>query len=428
MSYRDITSTPDGKIVVQLTAETLSNWPGITNATQILDARLRLAATDNSFRSKAMAEELGYIVTPPEQSEDDFYTIRTETNVEGVAKHVVYGLSEDPKHAKPQGIFKRGTRVILKASFENESYKFLYWKEGERIISEEPTVEMEVTADKTFMACLQLVKPVPTAPKMPTYELVSNSEISVNAIEGQEYAIRKLGSQEYGAWQISGKFKGLAPLTTYQIIARISENDAWEASPASQPLEVTTFKSAVSEMPEPPLLKSIDPEKSTIQIETRAGEEYAIRSKGALGYGSWQQGGVFAGLQPDCAYQIVSRKAAIIGVQEAGTVSQPLEVYLPKQQPDLSLNISGKKAVVIWNKMVGVDGYSIEYSTARKFTKKVTKTVTVSASGRNKLTKTISKLRKGTTYYIRIKTYQKDSAGKTVYSSSSNVKKVIIKN
>ena len=80
------------------------------------------------------------------------------------------------------------------------------------------------------------------------------------------------------------------------------------------------------------------------------------------------------------------------------------------------------KVKVTWKRNKSVTGYRIQYSTDKKFQKTV-KTVNI---GKNKTTKTtLSKLKKGKTYYVRIATYKK-SGGK-IYSSWSKVKKIKIK-
>lgn len=66
-------------------------------------------------------------------------------------------------------------------------------------------------------------------------------------------------------------------------------------------------------------------------------------------------------------------------------------------------NSKGKKAVVTWTKIKGVDGYKIQYSTKKSFAKSATKTITV--KGQSKVSKTISGLKKAP-YYIRICTYK----------------------
>lgn len=92
-----------------------------------------------------------------------------------------------------------------------------------------------------------------------------------------------------------------------------------------------------------------------------------------------------------------------------------------------AVNSSSKKIKVTWKKKSGLGVtakkayYQIQYSTSKKFTKKTTRTLTVKGSAS---TKTISKLKKGKTYYVRMRGYDKTNkeAG-----SWSTVKKVKIK-
>ena len=73
-----------------------------------------------------------------------------------------------------------------------------------------------------------------------------------------------------------------------------------------------------------------------------------------------------------------------------------------------------------YKKVSGAKGYEISYSTDKKFKKAVTKKNTAKTSY------TISKLKKGKTYYVRIRAYKMDSTGKKVYGKYSSVKKVKI--
>ncbi len=86
-------------------------------------------------------------------------------------------------------------------------------------------------------------------------------------------------------------------------------------------------------------------------------------------------------------------------------------------------NSSSKKAAVKWKKVSGVTGYQIQYATNSGFTKNK-KSTTV--KGASKVSKTLSKLKKGKTYYVRIRTY-KTVSGTKYYSSWSSAKKVKIK-
>lgn len=105
--------------------------------------------------------------------------------------------------------------------------------------------------------------------------------------------------------------------------------------------------------------------------------------------------------------------------------------YIAKKQKNTSVKTAkaGKKsATVSWKKVSGVNGYEVQYSTSKKFTKKSTKKTTIK---KNKTTKTtIKKLKSKKTYYVRIRTYKNVKfGGKTVkvYSLWSKAKNVKIK-
>lgn len=82
-------------------------------------------------------------------------------------------------------------------------------------------------------------------------------------------------------------------------------------------------------------------------------------------------------------------------------------------------NATKGKIKVTWKRNKSVTGYRIQYSTDKKF-KKGVKYVNISKN--KKTTVTLSKLKKGKTYYVRIATYKK--VGGKVYSSWSKSKKI----
>lgn len=98
-------------------------------------------------------------------------------------------------------------------------------------------------------------------------------------------------------------------------------------------------------------------------------------------------------------------------------------VSAPKK-PTLSsvTNKSGKKLAIKWKKVSGISGYEVQYSTNKKFKSSVTKKTV--ASG--KTSATYTKLKKGKTYYVRMRSYVKVD-GKKVYSNWSKTKTVKIK-
>ena len=83
---------------------------------------------------------------------------------------------------------------------------------------------------------------------------------------------------------------------------------------------------------------------------------------------------------------------------------------------------TSKTMTVKWKRNKKADGYQIQYARNNKFTKASLVTV---KSGKT-ISKTIKKLQKNKTYYVRIKAYKK--SGKTnYYSAWSNVRKIKVK-
>lgn len=81
-----------------------------------------------------------------------------------------------------------------------------------------------------------------------------------------------------------------------------------------------------------------------------------------------------------------------------------------------------KTATVSWNKVSGASGYTVVYSTSKKFKK--SKTVTVKKGSTVKAI--IKKLSKGKKYYFKVRAY-KTVNGKKIYGAYSSVKSVKVK-
>lgn len=76
--------------------------------------------------------------------------------------------------------------------------------------------------------------------------------------------------------------------------------------------------------------------------------------------------------------------------------------------------ISGSMAVS-YAKISGAKGYQIVYSTNKKFTKSATKSVMTSGSS-----KTLTKLKSNTSYYVKVRAYAYDSKGARIYGAYSS--------
>ena len=84
-------------------------------------------------------------------------------------------------------------------------------------------------------------------------------------------------------------------------------------------------------------------------------------------------------------------------------------------------NYATKKMTVKWAQNSKVTGYQVQYSTSSKFSSTTTKTIT----GYKNVSKTITSLTKGKTYYVRVRGY-KTVSGVKYYSAWSAVKSVKI--
>ena len=94
------------------------------------------------------------------------------------------------------------------------------------------------------------------------------------------------------------------------------------------------------------------------------------------------------------------------------------KVKVAKASLTSAKNSKSKQILLKYKKVSGAKGYEISYSTNKKFKKVVTKKNTAKTSY------TISKLKKGKIYYVRIRAYKMDSTGKKVYGKYSSMKKV----
>jgi uncharacterized repeat protein (TIGR02543 family) len=99
------------------------------------------------------------------------------------------------------------------------------------------------------------------------------------------------------------------------------------------------------------------------------------------------------------------------------------EVIKPRKVKSLTVkSTKSGKLSISYDKVSGADGYIIAYSTSKKFTSSSTEKVKVAS---NK--KTLSQLKTGETYYIKVRAYKIDSTGKKIYGTYSKVKKMVVK-
>ena len=127
---------------------------------------------------------------------------------------------------------------------------------------------------------------------------------------------------------------------------------------------------------------------------------------------------------PADAYTVVYKNNVNVGTAKIvitgkgnyeGVVEKTFTITVPsvKNVRKAAAKAAKKSIKISWKKVKDVDGYAIEVSTAKKFKKKVTKTVFVKA---RKLKTTVKKLKAGKKYYVRVASYvnYKNDEGKTI--------------
>ena len=133
-----------------------------------------------------------------------------------------------------------------------------------------------------------------------------------------------------------------------------------------------------------------------------------------------RKGYVFAGWYTDSKFK---KKIAVIDTSakcDYTLYAKWTKVKVAKVFITSAKNSKSKQILLKYKKVSSVKGYQISYSMDKKFKKAVTKKNTAKTSY------TIKKLKKGKTYYVRIRAYKLDSTGGKVYGKYSSVKKVKI--
>lgn len=132
-----------------------------------------------------------------------------------------------------------------------------------------------------------------------------------------------------------------------------------------------------------------------------------------------RKGYIFAGWYTDSKF-----KTKISTIPQYASKSYTLyakwtKVSVGKGKTPVLKNTKAKYMKVTYGAVSGAKGYQIVYSTSSKFSKQ--KYVYVTGRSKN-----LSGMKKGTTYYVKVRAYKLDSTGKKVYGSYSNVRKLKI--
>ena len=144
---------------------------------------------------------------------------------------------------------------------------------------------------------------------------------------------------------------------------------------------------------------------------TYYGKKVTLKNPSRKGY-------AFAGWYTDAKFKKKITSISSSAKSDYVLYAKWTKVKVAKASLTSAKNSKSKQILLKYKKVSGAKGYEISYSTDKKFKKAVTKKNTAKTSY------TISKLKKGKIYYVRIRAYKMDSTGKKVYGKYSSMKKV----
>lgn len=113
--------------------------------------------------------------------------------------------------------------------------------------------------------------------------------------------------------------------------------------------------------------------------------------------------------------------AAIQGIGDyTGQESVSFQICPQKNKISKLRNTAGCRIVVNFKKAAGATGYEISYAANKKFKSAKKKTS-------KKTTYTLKKLKKGKTYYVRVRSYKKVGKSTMIYSDYCKMAKIKVK-
>ena len=235
-------------------------------------------------------------------------------------------------------------------------------------------------------------------------EVKRGEKLTLNVTVSPSYAsnkkvVWKSANTKIATVDANGSVTAKAPGRT-KITVTSSENSSYQAScTVTVPYKIT--------------YKLNKGKNNASNPSTYYGKKVTLKNPSRKGY-------AFAGWYTDAKFKKKITSISSSAKSDYILYAKWTKVKVAKASLTSAKNSKSKRILLKYKKVSGAKGYEISYSTDKKFKKAVTKKNTAKTSY------TISKLKKGKTYYVRIRAYKIDSTGKKVYGKYSSVKKVKI--
>ena len=232
-------------------------------------------------------------------------------------------------------------------------------------------------------------------------EVKRGEKLTLNVTVSPSYAsnkkvVWKSANTKIATVDANGSVTAKAPGRT-KITVTSSENSSYQAScTVTVPYKIT--------------YKLNKGKNNASNPSTYYGKKVTLKNPSRKGY-------AFAGWYTDAKFKKKITSISSSAKSDYILYAKWTKVKVAKASLTSAKNSKSKQILLKYKKVSGAKGYEISYSTDKKFKKAVTKKNTAKTSY------TISKLKKGKIYYVRIRAYKIDSTGKKVYGKYSSVKK-----
>ena len=233
-------------------------------------------------------------------------------------------------------------------------------------------------------------------------EVKRGEKLTLNVTASPSYAsnkkvVWKSANTKIATVDANGSVTAKAPGRT-KITVTSSENSSYQAScTVTVPYKIT--------------YKLNKGKNNASNPSTYYGKKVTLKNPSRKGY-------AFAGWYTDAKFKKKITSISNSAKSDYVLYAKWTKVKVAKASLTSAKNSKSKQILLKYKKVSGAKGYEISYSTDKKFKKAVTKKNTAKTSY------TISKLKKGKIYYVRIRAYKMDSTGKKVYGKYSSMKKV----
>ena len=226
-------------------------------------------------------------------------------------------------------------------------------------------------------------------------EVKRGEKLTLNVTVSPSYAsnkkvVWKSANTKIATVDANGSVTAKAPGRT-KITVTSSENSSYQAScTVTVPYKIT--------------YKLNKGKNNASNPSTYYGKKVTLKNPSRKGY-------AFAGWYTDAKFKKKITSISSSAKSDYILYAKWTKVKVAKASLTSAKNSKSKQILLKYKKVSGAKGYEISYSTDKKFKKAVTKKNTAKTSY------TISKLKKGKIYYVRIRAYKMDSTGKKVYKN-----------